>query len=80
MNTERLIMALMLNDAKNAEDTETYETIVENIDRGTLLSSNLELSHILLKIAAKARGVTVEELISVLMITALELSKEQNNL
>lgn len=78
MNTERLITALLLNDARNAGDMETYETILESIDEKTLLSCNVELSHILLKIAAKARGMSVDELVSVLMLTAFNLSKEEN--
>lgn len=79
MNTERLITALMLNDAKNAGDTETYETILESMNEKMLLLSNVELSHILLKIAAKARGMSVDDLVGILMVTAFNLSKEQNN-
>lgn len=78
MNTDRLITALMLNDARNAGDTETYETMLESIDEKLLLSCNMELTHILLKIAAKARGMSVDELVSVLMLTAFSLSKEQD--
>ena len=77
MDSGRLITALILNDLRNSGDSEAYEIIVENTDAESLLVGSQELINVLLRIAAKARGMTVNEMVSTLFLTAVDLSREQ---